>query len=150
MKTIGFTKNPALANRIDSVFSSETCFGTEFREFASIFFHGMGFRVGSSSADWFRTQFREFPSFFVPWYRILNIFSPVEYFGTEFREFSVPRNSRNSAGTNQLFCLFRFPQNNFLSEIANPSAAGSPTPTVSAQLAAKSGITSHIYTCTPW
>jgi hypothetical protein len=27
MKKIGFTKNPALANRIYSVFSSETCFG---------------------------------------------------------------------------------------------------------------------------
>jgi hypothetical protein len=26
--------------------------------------------------------------------------SSVERFGTEFREFSVPRNSRNSAGTN--------------------------------------------------
>ncbi len=36
------------------------------------------------------------------------------------REFSVPRNSRNSAGTNQLFRLFRLPRNNVLSEIANP------------------------------
>jgi hypothetical protein len=32
----------------------------------------------------------------------------------KFREFSVPRNSLNSAGTNQLFRLFRLPRNNFL------------------------------------
>jgi hypothetical protein len=41
-------------------------------------------------------------------------FSSVERFGTEFREFSVPWNSRNSAGTNQLFRLFRLPRNNFI------------------------------------
>ena len=35
MKTISFTKNPAPANRIDSVFSSENCFGTKFREVGS-------------------------------------------------------------------------------------------------------------------
>jgi hypothetical protein len=38
MKKIILTKNPAPANRIDSMFLSETCSGTEFREFASIFF----------------------------------------------------------------------------------------------------------------
>ncbi len=43
----------------------------------------------------------------------LTFFSSAECFGTEFREFSVPRNSRNSAGTNQLFRLFRLPRNNF-------------------------------------
>jgi hypothetical protein len=32
---ISFTKNLALANRIDSLFSSETCFGTEFRAVVS-------------------------------------------------------------------------------------------------------------------
>ncbi len=37
--------------------------------------------------------------------------SSAERFGTEVREFSVPRNSRNSAGTNQLFSLFRLPLN---------------------------------------
>jgi hypothetical protein len=42
MKKISFTKNPAPANRIDSMFSSETCFETEFR-------------VVVSSAEWFRT-----------------------------------------------------------------------------------------------
>ncbi len=45
-------------------------------------------------------------------------FYSAERFGMEFREFSVPRNSRNSAGTYQLFCLFRLPRNNFLLEIA--------------------------------
>ena len=40
-------------------------------------------------------------------------FSSAEQFGTEFREFFVPRNSRNSAGTNKLFRLFRLPRNNF-------------------------------------
>ncbi len=40
-------------------------------------------------------------------------FSFAERFGTEFREFSILRNSRNSAGTNQLFRLFRLPRNNF-------------------------------------
>ncbi len=48
--------------------------------------------------------------------------SSAERFGTEVREFSVPRNSRNSAGTNQcsLYSVFRWII--FLSEIANPSA----------------------------
>jgi hypothetical protein len=51
-----------------------------------ILFHGTEFRAFFSSAGWF---------------------------GTEFREFSVPRNSRNSAGTNQLFRIFHLPRNNF-------------------------------------
>ncbi len=37
MTKISFRKIPAPANKNDSVFSSETCFGAEFREFASIF-----------------------------------------------------------------------------------------------------------------
>ncbi len=53
-------------------------------------------------------------------------FSSEERFGTEFREFSVPWNRRNSAGTNQLFRLFRLPWNNFLSKIVNPSCNPSP------------------------
>jgi hypothetical protein len=40
-------KNPAPANRIDSMFLSQTCFGTEFREFASFFFQGTEFRAFS-------------------------------------------------------------------------------------------------------
>jgi hypothetical protein len=38
MKKISLTKNPAPANRIDGMFLSETCSGTEFQEFSSIFF----------------------------------------------------------------------------------------------------------------
>ncbi len=33
MKKISFTKNPATANRIESVFPSAKCFGTKFLEF---------------------------------------------------------------------------------------------------------------------
>jgi hypothetical protein len=36
-KKLVLQKNPAPTNRIDSVFLSETCFGTEFQEFTSIF-----------------------------------------------------------------------------------------------------------------
>jgi hypothetical protein len=77
-----------------------------------------------------QTGIPRFCFFFVPWYRISSIFlfrkmvrngtltflfhctefrgffSSAKRFGTEFREFSVPRNSRNPAGTNQLFLLF--------------------------------------------
>ncbi len=83
---ISFTKNPAPANRIDSLFLSKTCFGTEFREFASIFSmernseHFSPLRNGSErnprvfcSAKCFRTEFREFASIFVSWYRIPSI-----------------------------------------------------------------------------
>jgi hypothetical protein len=100
-------KNPAPANRIDSMFLSETCFGTEFRAFASIFSHG--------------TESREFFFF-------------AERFGTEFREFSVPRNGserdsesflfHGTAGippeqTNcSVYSVFR--GQIFLSEISNP------------------------------
>jgi hypothetical protein len=65
MKKISLTENPAPANRIDSMFLS----GTEFREFALLFFfHG--------------TDFRAF-------------FSSAERFGTEFQEFSVPQMAQN-------------------------------------------------------
>ncbi len=48
------------------------------------------------------------------------LFSSAKSFGTKFREFSVPRNSRNSVGTNYLISLFRRPRNYFLSQIPNP------------------------------
>jgi hypothetical protein len=126
MKKISYTKNTAQTNRIDSMFSSETCFRTEFRVVSSAEWFGTEFqafayifvprnRIPScfSSVEWFRTEFRAFASNFVPWYRIPSIFLLCRTFRTEFREFSVPRNSRNSAGTNQLFRLFRLPRNNF-------------------------------------
>jgi hypothetical protein len=73
MKKISFSKNPAPANRIESVVLSGKCFGTEFLESLLLFL-------------FLCTEFRAF-------------FSSAERFGTEFREFSVPRNSRNSTGT---------------------------------------------------
>jgi hypothetical protein len=57
---ICFTKNPAPENRKDSMYLSKTCFGTEFREFASIFFYGTEFLVFFSSAEQFGTEFQEF------------------------------------------------------------------------------------------
>ncbi len=56
-----FTKTFAPANRIDSMFLSETCFGTEFR-------------VVVSSPEWFGKEIQVFASYFVPWYRIPSIF----------------------------------------------------------------------------
>jgi hypothetical protein len=61
-------------------------FGMEFRELASILFHG--------------TKFRAF-------------FSLAEWLGTTFLEFSVPRNKQNSVGTNHLFHLYCLPWNYF-------------------------------------
>ncbi len=73
MKKIGFTKNPNPANRIDSVFLSETCVGTEFREFAFIFVPRNGI-LSCFLLKWFRTGLREFAFICVPWYRIPCIF----------------------------------------------------------------------------
>jgi hypothetical protein len=87
-----------------------------------ILFHGAEFRVGFSSPEWFGTEFQVFASIFVPRYKFQTFFSSAEWFETEFREFPVPRNNRNSTGTNQLFRQFRLPRNNFLSEIANPTS----------------------------
>jgi hypothetical protein len=62
MKKKFLSKNPAPANRIDSMFSSETSFGTQFREFDLFFsLHGTEFRTFFSSAERFRTEFPEFP-----------------------------------------------------------------------------------------
>jgi hypothetical protein len=74
MKKMVLQKNHAPANRIDSMFLSETCFGTEFREFASFLVHGTEFRVGFSSAEWFGTEFREIASIFVPRYKFTSFF----------------------------------------------------------------------------
>jgi hypothetical protein len=89
-------------------------FGTEFREFISIFVLRNGnpsfFSLLQNGSEqnyeslllflFHGTEFRAF-------------FFSAERFRMEFPEFSVLRNSRNSAGTNQLFHLFRLPQNNF-------------------------------------
>jgi hypothetical protein len=101
-------------------------------------FHGTEFQVVFSSAEWFRTEFRECASIVVTRNRIPSIFLfrgmvqneiqrvcfyfvqlyrtffySKEWFGPEFLKFSVLRNSRNSAGTNQLFRLFRVPRKIF-------------------------------------
>jgi hypothetical protein len=133
LKKISFTKNPAPAYRMDSMFLSETCFVTEFLEFASIFFPriripnifllyrtawngSLRVSVPRNDSEWnskslllilfHGTEFRAFFS--------------AEWFETEFREFSVPRNSRNSAGTIQLFRLFCLPRNNFFVKNCQP------------------------------
>ncbi len=90
------------------MFSSQTCFGTEFRV---VFFY----------AEWFRMEFRAFASNFVPWYRIPSIFFPLRN-GSE-------QNSKNflfrgTAGilpeqsNCSVYSVFRWI--NFMSEIANP------------------------------
>jgi hypothetical protein len=61
MKKISLTKNPSPAKRVDSMFSSETCFGTEFQ-------------VVVSSAEWFGTEFQVFAYIFVPWNGIPSCF----------------------------------------------------------------------------
>jgi hypothetical protein len=129
-------KNPAPANGIDSMFLSETCFGREFREFDSIFFHRTEFRPFFSSAEWFRMEFWKFsvprngsernsesllqfcsmvqnsPSIFLLWGTVHNGIQRV------FCSAEQP----DSARTNQLFRLLRLPRNDFLSEIANPNS----------------------------
>jgi hypothetical protein len=70
---------------------------------ATILFQGTEFRVGFSSAEWFGTEFQVFASILFHGTEFRVVFSSTEWFGTEFREFPIPRNSRNSAGTNQLF-----------------------------------------------
>jgi hypothetical protein len=75
MKKISFIKYPTPASRINSLFWSETCFGTEFREFASFFsternsehfslLRRNGIPRVFCSAEWFRTEFREFFCFY--------------------------------------------------------------------------------------
>ncbi len=86
MKKISFIKNPAPANRIDSMFLSDmlqngipkVCsFFPRNGIFSEHFLHCWtvwnGIPRVFCSAEWFRTKFRKFVSIFVPWYRILSI-----------------------------------------------------------------------------
>ncbi len=115
-------------------------------------FHGTEFRVGFSSAEWFGKQFqvfasifvprnripscflfrgmvqkgifcRGFASKFVPRYRIPIIFPLCGMIRNGFPRVFCSKEQPDSAGTNQLFHIFRLPRNNFLSEIANPRTA---------------------------
>ncbi len=115
---ISVTKNPAPANRIDSIFSKKKCFGRN----SSILFHGTKFQVVFSSAEWCRTESREFASIFVPWYRILSIFLlcvtvrngiPRVFCSAEQPEFR-----RNQPIVPSIPSSAEY---NFLSDIANPS-----------------------------
>jgi hypothetical protein len=87
MKKISFTKNPAPANRIDSLFFVRDMLRNGIPRVYPIFFPRNGIpsifllcgtvqngipRV-FCSAEWFRGEFREFASTFVPWYRIPSI-----------------------------------------------------------------------------
>jgi hypothetical protein len=142
LKKISFTKNSAPAIRIDSIFRRRHASERNSESFLLFLFRETEFRVVFSSAGWFGTEFQLFASIGVPGNgipRLISLprngsernsetlllllfhgtefrafFSSSERFGTEFREFSVPRNSRNSAGTNQMFRPFRLPRNNFL------------------------------------
>ncbi len=145
---IGFYKKSCpIKQYLQRVFV-KLCFGTEFREFASIFprngipswflFRGMVWNRFPSVCFYFCSTERNSELFSLQrngseqnseslllflfhCTEFLAFFSSVEWFGTEFRESSVPRNSRNSAGTNQ---FLHFPCGIiFLSEIANPNWA---------------------------
>ncbi len=133
--------NFGLPSFVLSRFSSAEWFGTEFRQFASIFFprngipscflfrwrirkgilrvffyfciRGKEFRVVFSSAEVFGREFREFASIFVQRNEIPSCFLFRGRVQNGIQWFSVPRNSRNSVGNNHLFRLFRLPRNYF-------------------------------------
>ncbi len=122
-------------------FSSTEWFGTAFREFIYIFccternsdlcslpqnglewnsenlhlfwFHGTEFRVVFSSVEGFGTELWEFASIFVPRNGIPICFLFRGRVWNGIPRFSVPRYNRNSVGNNDLFGLFRLPQNYF-------------------------------------
>ncbi len=58
MKKLVLQKSLSPANRIESVFLSAKCFGTEFWEFASIFVPRNGIRSCFFFAEWFGTKFQ--------------------------------------------------------------------------------------------
>jgi hypothetical protein len=89
------------------------------RVFYYFWFQGTELRVGSLPLNGLEQNSKCLLLFLFHRTEFRVVFSSAEWFGTEFREFPVPRNSRNFAGTNQLFRLFNLPRNNFLSEIAN-------------------------------
>jgi hypothetical protein len=74
-------------------------------------FHGTEFRVIFSSAKGFGTEFREYGSIFDPRNGIPSCFLFRGRIRNEIPEVSVPRNSRNSVGNKHLFRLFRLPRN---------------------------------------
>jgi hypothetical protein len=121
MKKITFTKTHAPEN---TMFSSETASERNSERLFLFLFYGTEFQVVLSSAEWFRRELREL---------LLFLFHGTEFpafFRKEFREFSVPRNSQNPAGTNQLFHLFRLRQNNFFVRNCQPYYVAPDSPNV--------------------
>ncbi len=122
-------------------FSSAEWFGTEFRQFAYIFFpqngipscflfrwrirkgilriffyfciHGREFRVVFSYAEVFGREFREFASIFIQWNGIPSCFLFRGRVQNVIPRFSFPGNSWNTVGKNHLFRLFRLLRNYF-------------------------------------
>jgi hypothetical protein len=76
-------------------------------------FYGREFRAVFSFAEWFETEFHLLLQSLILGTEFRAFFSSSEWFGTEFREFCILLNSWNSVGINQLFRLFRLPQNKF-------------------------------------
>jgi hypothetical protein len=76
-------------------------------------FHGKEFRVVFSSAEGFGTEFRDYASIFVPRNGIPSCFLFRGRVRNGIPEVSVPRNSRNSVENKHFFRLFRVPRNYF-------------------------------------
>jgi hypothetical protein len=76
-------------------------------------FHGTEFRVVFSSAEGFGTEYWEFASIFFPQNGIPSCFLFRRRVRNGIPRFSVPRNNRNSVRNNHLFRLFRLPRNYF-------------------------------------
>jgi hypothetical protein len=107
-------------NGIASYFLFQGIVRNGIREIALFLLHITEFRAFFSSVEWFGTKFREFASILFHCRKFREFSSSTGWFGTEFREFSVPRNSRNSTGTNQLFRLFRLPGDNLFVRNCQP------------------------------
>jgi hypothetical protein len=96
---------------INSVFAIHR--GLSYSILPRFFLYGKEFRVVFSSAEGFGTEFREYASIFVPRNGIPSCFLFSGRVRNGIPEVSVPRNSRNSVGNKHLFRLFRLPRNYF-------------------------------------
>ncbi len=88
------------------------------------FLHGTEFRVVFSSAEWFGTEFRDYASIFVPRNEIPSCFLFRGRVRNGIPRGSVPRNSWNSVGKKQLFRLFCLPRNYFFVGNSQPYPQG--------------------------
>jgi hypothetical protein len=103
------------------------------REFGPIFFPQNGILAFFPSPERFGTEFREFSVLRNGSERNSKSLLQFLFHGTEFKEHSSPlrnssdRNSdsflfRGTAGTNQMFRLFRLPRNNFFVGNCQPNS----------------------------